>query len=79
MVIACKQTNDVSSLSLPFDVGLVSEGITVPLPYLQGIWKKATDLLNTPRATTLAPGHPEEAKMVISTFPKRIKLVNHQC
>ena len=59
--------NDVSQLSLSLDVSSVSEGITVPLPCLQGIWKKATDLLNTPHAIISAPGHPEEAKMVMSS------------
>ena len=48
-------TKDVSPLSLSLDVSSVSEGIAVPLPCLQGIWNKATELLNTPHAVTSAP------------------------
>ena len=68
-------TKDVSPLSLSLDVSSVSEGIAVPLPCLQGIWNKATELLNTPRAVTSAPGHPEEAKMVMSSSGQRPHLV----
>ena len=65
----------MSPLSLSLDVSSVSEGIAVPLPCLQGIWNKATELLNTPRAVTSAPGHPEEAKMVMSSSGQHPHLV----
>ena len=68
-------TKDVSPLSLSLDVSSVSEGIAVPLPCLQGIWNKDTELLNTSRAVTSASGHPEEAKMVMSSSGQRPHLV----
>ena len=64
-----------SSLSLSVDVKSVSEVVTIPLPCLEGIWKKATDLLNTPRSISPAPGHPNEARMVMSLTGHRPHLV----
>ncbi len=73
--IGSSQTKVVSPLSLSIDVQSVSEAVTIPLPCLQGVWKKATELLNTPNAITLAPGHPEEARMVMSRSGQRPHLV----
>ena len=53
-----------SSLSLYVDVESVYEVVSIPLPCLEGIWKKATELLNTPQSVALA--YPDEARMVMS-------------
>ena len=40
--------------------------INIPFPCLEGIWKKAVDLISTPGNITPAPGHSPEVKMVAS-------------
>ena len=65
----------VTPLSLSLDVESVAESVSIPLSCLQGIWGKATELLNTPRAVTSAPGHPEKARMVMSRSGQRPHLV----
>ena len=44
------------SLEMSVDVQSVSELVNIPLPCFEGIWKKATTLLNTSHAVSLAPG-----------------------
>lgn len=62
-------------LSLSVDVDNVASMVTIPLSCLQGIWSKATELLNTPNAIASAPGHPLESKMVLSRSGQRPHLV----
>ena len=63
------------SLEMSVNVQSVSELVNIPLPCLEGIWKKATALLNTSHAVSLAPGHPDEARMVMSSSGQRPHLV----
>ena len=65
----------VTPLSLSVDVESVAESVSIPLSCLQGIWIKATELLNTSRAITSAPGHPEKARTVMSRSGQRPHLV----
>ena len=66
MLTGTIQTEAVSPLFLSVDVKSVSEVVVVPLTCLEGIWKKATDLLNSPQSISPAPGHPVKARMVMS-------------
>ena len=63
------------SLSLSLDVNSVSEMVNIPLPCLEGIWKKATELLNTLGSISSALGHPEDTRMVMSHSGHRPHLV----
>jgi len=65
----------VTPLSLSVDVESVAESVSIPLSCLQGIWIKATELLNTSRAITSAPGHPKKARTVMSRSGQRPHLV----
>ncbi len=69
------QATASTPLSLSVDVESVAAAVSVPLPCLQGVWKKATELLNTPQAISSAPGHPDEARMVMSRSGQRPHLV----
>ena len=64
-----------SPTSLSVDVQSVSELVKIPLPCIEGIWRKAITLLNSPDAVSLAPGHPDEARMVKSSTGQRPHLV----
>ena len=63
------------SLSLSVDVHSLSELVSLPLPCLEGIWQKATELLNTLGTISSAPGHPTESRMVMSRTDHRPHLV----
>jgi len=47
----------------------------VPFASLEGIWKKATELVNSSTSIAPAPGHPQGAKMVASQSGSRPNLV----
>ena len=49
--------------------------VNIPFPCLEGIWKKAADLITTPGNITPAPGNSPEVKMVTSYSGQRPHLV----
>ena len=51
---------------LSVDVLSAAQGMTVPLTCMEGIWNKATELLNDPSAMSPAPGQSLESQMVLS-------------
>ena len=63
------------SQSLSVSINDVESLINIPLPCLEGIWKKAADLIATPGNIAPAPGHPPEVKMVTSYSSQRPHLV----
>ena len=65
--------SDPNSLSM--NITDVETLINVPFPCLEGIWKKAVDLISTPGNITPAPGHSPEVKMVASYSGHRPHLV----
>ena len=58
------QLATVTSLSV--EISSIANDVLVHLHCLQGIWKKAEELLATPGSITAAPGSSEEARMVLS-------------
>ena len=70
-------TSETSSFGavLSVDVHEVASVVTIPLPCLQGIWTKATELLSTSGSTVPAPGYSSEARLVLSRSGKRPHLV----
>lgn len=57
------------------DISEVESLISIQLPCLDGIWKKAAELICTSGNITPAPGHPPEVKMVTSYSDQRPHLV----
>lgn len=51
------------------------EGLNIPITCLEGVWKKATELLRTDSAMSSAPGQESEARMVLSYSGKTPHLV----
>ena len=74
-----RQSLSTSSSSTPrqlsVDMTSVAAEVTIPQPCLQGIWKKAEELLNSQGSITAAPGNSEEARMVLSRSGQRPHLV----
>ena len=68
-------TAPVNSHMLSVDVNTVAANVSVPLDSLKGIWQKAEELLQSPEGMSSAPGHPEQARMVLSRSGKRPHLV----
>lgn len=54
------------SPQLAVSVNSAVKGLNVPLTCLEGIWRKATELINNNSAIVAAPGQNEEARMVLS-------------
>ena len=50
-------------------------GLKIPLAAIQGIWKKAEELLSDPNAISPAPGYDSRCKMVMSRSGKCPHLV----
>ncbi len=50
-------------------------GLKIPLESIQGIWKKAAELLSHPNAIASAPGYGPDCKMVMSRRGKRPHLI----
>ena len=50
-------------------------GLKVPLSAIEGVWRKASELLSEPTAISSAPGYSSECKMVMSRSGKRPHLV----
>ena len=67
------QLATVASLSV--EISSIANDVLVPLHCLQGIWKKAEELLATPGSITAAPGSSEEARMVLSHSGQQPHLV----
>lgn len=55
-----------STSDLSVDVLSAAHGIPVPLTCMEGIWRKAGELLRDPSAMVAAPGQSSEARMVLS-------------
>ena len=68
-------TSTLSLRQLSVDMSSVAAEVTIPPPCLQGIWKKAEELLNSPGSITAAPGNSEEARMELSRSGQRPHLV----
>ena len=52
-------------------------GLKIPLPAVQGIWKKAEELLGDANAISPAPGYDSKCRMVMSRSGKRPHLVTY--
>ena len=52
--------------SLSMSVEDASEQVNIPLNCLEGVWAKASELVNTSNAIVSAPGQDPEARMVLS-------------
>lgn len=61
--------------NLSVDVNGFSSHIVTPLPVLEGIWKKASELLSEKNAVVKDPGHNDKARMVKSYSGPRPHLV----
>jgi hypothetical protein len=70
-----KSANVTCPQSLPVDVSDVAASTNLPLPCPQGIWSKATELLQAPGSIVAAPGHPANTWMVASRSGQRPHLV----
>ena len=60
---------------LPVQPEEFHSGLKIPLAAIQGIWKKAEELLNDSNAISPAPGYDSKCKMVMSRSGKRPHLV----
>ena len=61
--------------NLSVDVNDFSAHVVTPLPVLEGIWKKCSELLSEKNAVVKAPGHNDKARMVKSYSGPRPHLV----
>lgn len=61
--------------SLTVDIHGVADSVRIPLNSLEGIWKKAAELLKTEGAIVPAPGVGDDAKFVLSYSGHRPHLV----
>ena len=60
---------------LSVDMNLASKQVNLPLTCIEGIWRKAIELINNPDAMSCAPGQPPESRMVLSYSGKNPHLV----
>ena len=76
--VSVAQVNELTqshSKSLSMNISDVEALVNIPFPCLEGIWKKAADLITTPGNITPAPGNSPEVKMVTSYSGQRPHLV----
>ena len=73
--VGSKSANVTCPQSLSVDVSDVVASTNLPLPCFQGIWSKATELLQAPGSIVAAPGHPANTWMVASRSGQRPHLV----
>ena len=73
--VVSKSASSTSSQPLSVSVSDVAASTSLPLPCLQGIWSKATELLQTPGSIVAVPGHPGNTRMVASCSGQRPHLV----
>ena len=64
-----------SSTKLSVDANAAAEGMNVPLPSMEGIWRKARDLIGDPSGMSPAPGQSPQARMVLSFSGKTPHMV----
>ena len=62
-------------IDLPISPEDFQSGLKIPLDSIQGIWKKASELVGETASISPAPGYGPECKMVISRKGKRLHLV----
>ena len=60
---------------LSMDVNIASKQVNLPLTCIEGIWRKATELINNPNAMACAPGQSPESRMVLSYSGKNPHLI----
>ena len=63
------------SISLSVQVDSFADNVSIPTPVLQGIWDKATELINAPQKIAPAPGCSMNSRMVESKSGSRPHLV----
>jgi len=51
---------------LSIDMNIVLKQVNLPLTCIEGIWRKAIELINNPNAMSHAPGQSPESRMVLS-------------
>ena len=68
-------TSSCSNPTLSLELKSFSSVVKTPQPVLEGIWRKATELVSTPQKIALAPGCSALARMVESKSGKRPHLV----
>ena len=76
--IADHEKNDAESrqvTELSVSVNEAGKGMNIPITCLEGIWRKAAELLRTDSAMVTAPGQCDEARMVLSYSGKPPHLV----
>lgn len=61
-----KQEAAPISTLLSVNVASAAKGLSIPLTCIQGVWKKAAELLHKPNSMVTAPGWCAEACMVLS-------------
>ena len=71
------ENKNTCSTSLSVSCEDFSKDVIVPLKCLEGIWEKATQLLNTDGAIVPAPGQKPEAQMVLSYSGKNPHMVSY--
>ena len=69
------ETSVATSICISVDVTTLAGTVRTPLTCLEGIWKKAADLLKTKDAIVPAPGVSGNAKYVMSYTRQRPHLV----
>ncbi len=67
--------SSVGQIQLPVCAKEFHSGLKIPLASVEGVWKKASELLSDPTAISPAPGYGPECKMVASRKGKRPHLV----
>ena len=73
--VVTKSANVSYPQSLSVDVSDDAVSTNLPLPCLQGIWSKVTELLQAPGSIVTAPGHPANTWMVARCSGQRPHLV----
>ena len=71
----CLERESCTATQLPIQPEDFQSGLKIPLATVQGIWKKAEDLLREPGSISSAPGYGTRCKMVLSRSGKRPHLV----
>ena len=71
----CEDDLTVSSNGLSVDAQSASRELKVPATCVQGIWRKAADLIRDPNSMVAAPGQSAESRMVLSYSGKAPHMV----
>ena len=70
-----QQQGDSDGCSKKLSVDVVSKQVNLPLTCVEGIWRKATELINNSDSMASAPGQSPESRMVLSYSRKIPHLV----